>query len=349
MAKVSIVAPVYGVEKYIKQFLDSIKNQTFQDIEVILVDDGSPDKCPSILDEFVKNDTRYKVIHQKNGGVSKARNAGLALATGTYVYIVDSDDWLTADAIEVLYNCAIKNDADVVYGDWYEEYDNGENKRIQCFSNEFVTMEKDTIKKMQCAVFSNNNSINLRSNDFACVQHMGGAPWRALVKTALIKDNGLQFDPYVRGLGDDILFTLHLYEHITKIAYIQHPIYHYREIQVSYSHGYKENYLETVSRIFEKMEVFLNEECLDNGRLWKFYYYRVLLYLKQGMERYFKNASNPKSEKERYKHFVDTLKQSPYKEAIKEVPLWAIKNRKTKLSFGLLRMKCYKLYWILKK
>ena len=121
MIKISVIAPVYGVEKYIHQFLDSIEKQTLQDIEVILVDDGSPDNCPQILDEFVQKDSRYKVIHQKNAGVSMARNAGLVQATGKYVYIVDSDDWLVENALEELWNVAEKTNADLIYGDYYLE------------------------------------------------------------------------------------------------------------------------------------------------------------------------------------------------------------------------------------
>ena len=115
MVKISIVAPVYGVEKYIHQFLDSIEKQTLREIEVILVDDGSPDNCPQILDEFVQKDSRYKVIHQKNAGVSMARNAGLAQATGKYVYIVDSDDWLVENALEELWNEAERTNADLIW------------------------------------------------------------------------------------------------------------------------------------------------------------------------------------------------------------------------------------------
>ena len=88
--------------KIYTSILDSIEKQTLREIEVILVDDGSPDNCPQILDEFVQKDSRYKVIHQKNAGVSMARNAGLAQATGKYVYIVDSDDWLVENALEEL-------------------------------------------------------------------------------------------------------------------------------------------------------------------------------------------------------------------------------------------------------
>lgn len=348
MAKVSIVAPVYGVEQYIDQFLMSIKEQTFEDLEVVLIDDGSRDNCPKILDEFVKIDSRYKVIHQNNSGVSIARNNGLAQITGEYVYIVDSDDWLTPDAIEKLYAKAIETGADIVYGDWIEEFDNGVSKDIVCFPKPFVTEDLETIKALQCGVFTNNNSIIIRRPEFDHINHLGGAPWRALFRTSVIVDNKLAFDPYVRGLGDDILFTLHVYEHVHKVAYIQHPIYHYREVALSYSHGYKANYLETTNLIYDRMERFLKEYKKDS-QLWDFYYYRVLIYLNQGMSRYFKNQGNIKSEKERYLEFKNLLKREPYRSAIRKIPLNVIGNKRNKYSFWLLRLRLYRVYWKLKK
>lgn len=185
MPKVSIVAPVYGVEKYIEQFLQSIKELTFQDIEVILVDDGSKDNCPAILDAFVKEDDRYKVIHKKNEGVSIARNTGIANATGEYVYIVDSDDWLVPDSVEKMYAAAISTGADIVYGDWIREKDTGEATRVFSFPKDFVTDNSETIKALQCGVLSNNN--NIHRPEFSCIRHLGGAPWRGMIRLSLIK------------------------------------------------------------------------------------------------------------------------------------------------------------------
>lgn len=91
---VSIIVPIYGVEEYLNKCINSIINQTYKNLEIILVDDGSPDKCPEICDAFEKKDDRIKVIHKKNGGLSDARNAGLDIAHGDYFVFVDSDDWL---------------------------------------------------------------------------------------------------------------------------------------------------------------------------------------------------------------------------------------------------------------
>lgn len=110
---ISIVVPVYKVESYLKKCVDSILNQTFTDFELILVDDGSPDNCPQICDEYAKKDARVKVLHKENGGLSDARNAGIEVATGEYIGFVDSDDYIAPDMYERLYKLITENNCDM--------------------------------------------------------------------------------------------------------------------------------------------------------------------------------------------------------------------------------------------
>lgn len=112
-AKVSVIVPVYKVEPYLRKCLDSITGQTYRNLEIILVDDGSPDNCGAICDEFAKKDERIKVIHKENGGVSSARNAGLSIATGEWVGWVDGDDWIELDMYEYLLEKTEKYGADI--------------------------------------------------------------------------------------------------------------------------------------------------------------------------------------------------------------------------------------------
>jgi len=111
--KVSIVVPIYGVEKYLNQCVDSILAQTLKEIEVILVDDGSKDNCPQIVDEYAQKDSRVVAIHQPNGGYGRAVNHGIEVATGEYIGIIESDDWIEPTMYEKLYNNARKNDTDI--------------------------------------------------------------------------------------------------------------------------------------------------------------------------------------------------------------------------------------------
>ncbi|MBR1540013.1 MAG: glycosyltransferase [Clostridia bacterium] len=110
---ISIIVPVYKVEKYLDKCINSIVSQTYKNLEVILVDDGSPDSCGKMCDEWTQKDTRIKVIHKENGGLSDARNFGLDCAKGKYIQFVDSDDYIEKDMIEFLYKNLKENNADI--------------------------------------------------------------------------------------------------------------------------------------------------------------------------------------------------------------------------------------------
>ena len=113
---ISVIVPIYRVEKYLEECIESILNQTYKQLEVILVDDGSPDRCGEICDRYAQKDSRITVIHKSNGGAASARNAGLRTATGEYIAFVDSDDYLEPDAYEKMLEELIRNDADIVHG-----------------------------------------------------------------------------------------------------------------------------------------------------------------------------------------------------------------------------------------
>lgn len=113
--KFSVVVPMYNVESYLEECVNSIRQQTLEDIEIILVDDGSPDRCGEMAEEYAKLDNRIKVIHRANGGLGPARNSGMEIAKGEYIGFVDSDDWIERDMYERLYSAAILSNADVIY------------------------------------------------------------------------------------------------------------------------------------------------------------------------------------------------------------------------------------------
>lgn len=132
MPKISIVVPVYKVEKYIQRCVDSILGQTFQDFELILVDDGSPDGCPAICDEYAAMDSRIRVIHKENGGLSSARNAGIDTAQGEYLFFVDSDDVIHPDCLRILEQCIRTSGAQIAIGEFMRFA--GEFPAPECFS-----------------------------------------------------------------------------------------------------------------------------------------------------------------------------------------------------------------------
>ena len=149
--KVSVVIPVYNSAKYLKECLNSIFVQTLEDWEVIAVNDGSSDESPTILDAYAKRDSRFQVVHKENGGVSAARNDGLSVARGEYVFFMDSDDILDKDAFQNLYGIAVAENADIVMGDhWaFQESEIGtdEEKRYVFFNENFNLENKNFWKK----------------------------------------------------------------------------------------------------------------------------------------------------------------------------------------------------------
>ncbi len=127
--KISVIIPVYKVEKYLDKCVESIVNQTYKNLEIILVDDGSPDNCPAMCDVWAEKDERIRVIHKENGGLADARNAGMDIATGDYIGFVDSDDWIEPNMYEMLLKNALKYDADISRCGLSVNCENGENNQ----------------------------------------------------------------------------------------------------------------------------------------------------------------------------------------------------------------------------
>lgn len=156
--KVSIIVPVYKVEKFLERCVESIIKQTYQNIEIILIDDESPDECPKMCDQYEIKDNRIKVIHKKNGGLSDARNAGLDIASGEYIAFVDSDDWIEADFIETLYMNAEREKADISVVGYQLIWEDGRIRRFSRDEEYYVFDRENAIRellkqqKFQCMV-----------------------------------------------------------------------------------------------------------------------------------------------------------------------------------------------------
>lgn len=221
MPIISCIVPVYNVEKYLANCVDSILKQTFANFELILVDDGSTDKSSSICDEYAIKDSRIKVIHKINGGVSSARNTGLDIAKGEYITFIDSDDWVDSNYFLTLYKAAIETNADLVICGFKEEMPKNcfsENSDMFfkecCFSNQLVYNKKE--------FFENFPKIRADKTLSKILQ-------LAVVK--LIKFtkniNFVRFDETMRN-GEDYLFYLQIYKRMNSICFIKPCLYYYR-------------------------------------------------------------------------------------------------------------------------
>lgn len=144
---VSIIIPIYNVERDLKRCIESVLNQTYKNIEIILVDDGSPDNCPKICEDYKSQDSRIKVIHKKNGGLSDARNAGIEISQGKYITFIDSDDYVTEDYVEYLYKLIVKYKADMSICSHDAVYIN-DIKRFNTDCNESIMNSDIALEKM---------------------------------------------------------------------------------------------------------------------------------------------------------------------------------------------------------
>lgn len=206
--KVSIVIPIYKAEKYIKQCVDSVLAQTYKDIEVILVEDGSPDTCGEICEEYGKKDNRVKVIHKENEGVSKARNTGLSFVTGEYIQFVDSDDYLESNMVEMLVETMEQQQVDLVICGFYEE-----NRNF----NRISTLEEDKGKYNKKEILE-----HITRNPYSF--HYG-VLWNKLYKSAYIKEQ-LWF-PEDMDFGEDFIFNLTYLAKAKEIYVMEEPLYRY--------------------------------------------------------------------------------------------------------------------------
>ncbi len=208
MPKVSIIVPVYNVEDYLCECVDSLTNQTYADIEIILVDDGSTDKSGKICDEYASKDLRVHVLHKKNGGQSSARNCGLETASGEYVLFVDSDDYITHDAIEKLISSAEKYSADIVQADLLNDADK---------------MKNPSFRKLPCE----NTLVSTAQflNDKILTQTYDIVPFLYFIRKDYIKGNLDFCEGY---FYEDQLWTMQLLTGDAKIVKIRFPFYYYR-------------------------------------------------------------------------------------------------------------------------
>lgn len=235
--KVSIVVPVYNVEKYLSYCVDSLLNQTMTEVEVILVDDGSPDQCPAICDQYAKQDPRVKVIHKKNGGQGLARNSGIESASGEYIAFVDSDDYVDADTYQNLYTIAKEQNADGVYFTYQRFNNQGETWGEATSRKKTFYQTEDDIRKLMLDMIANPPEAK-SDRDIEC------SSCCALYRTAIIKRHGIRFKSERELHSEDLLFNLDFLLQATSIAFIPDAFYHYRDNPASFCHTIRADVVE---------------------------------------------------------------------------------------------------------
>lgn len=253
--KISIIIPVYKVEKYLDKCVESVVNQTYKNLEIILVDDGSPDKCPQMCDEWAKKDKRIKVIHKENGGLSDARNKGLDMATGDYIMFLDSDDYVSMQICEKLLDLSLKNNADISMCGFAEFYEDEDLLVVDTNCNTMVLNRTQIINQIY------KPTINLLMT-----------AWAKLYKKEIFEDirypvGKLHEDEFVI---HQVIYKANTFAHTTE------KLYYYLKRRESITAVKKQKNITDVLEAFKNRYDFLNEKFPENKNRNNLFYIGML-------------------------------------------------------------------------
>ncbi len=251
---ISVIVPVYNVGPYLKRCLDSILSQTYRNLEIILVDDGSTDNSGAICDEYKKLDKRVLVIHKENEGVSKARNVGMDISKGEYLTFVDSDDYIEPNMYEELYSSIERESADLAVCGFRQVRVNGEQK----VNDASITID-----------WAKENIINNYFTE-GVIKELMYSPWNKLFRKETLKE--LRFNTKYR-LGEDILFIFEFVEKMQKMVYVNGAFYHYmmheNSAMTSSFSAKRFDYIFVVDILLEKCKR-LYPQAYNNALRWAF-------------------------------------------------------------------------------
>jgi glycosyltransferase involved in cell wall biosynthesis len=254
---ISIIVPVYNTENYLEKCLYSLVNQTYKNIEIIIIDDGSPDNSMNIIQKFVLADNRVKVISQKNQGLSGARNTGMNNANGDYIMFIDSDDWIEIDTCEKAINASEKYNADVVFWPYIKEFSDLQKDNYLFDKTEIIWSEKN-INQLS------RRMVGLVGDELANPQSIDNlvTAWGKLYKKSVIGD--VRFtDTKIIGT-EDALFNIEVFLGINSAVYIPDLLSHYRkDNESSLTHNYKKKLVSRWREMYSRIKFLLDRNDMS--------------------------------------------------------------------------------------
>lgn len=308
---ISIIVPIYNVDAYLPKCLDSLINQTYQDMEIICVNDGSTDSSLEILQQYQAKDNRIRVISQKNQGLSGARNTGISLATGEWMMFVDSDDWLDVDCCERLMEI-IDSDMDLCFFSYTREFGDKVAPKL-IFGNEIINYQAKDVDALYARL------IGLRNEELAYPEKLDSlsTAWGKLYKTSIIKEHQIEFVSTKEIGTEDLLFNVYYFRWIKKAMYLPNTFYHYRKNNITSLTRLYKPYLEVQwTCLFRCIEDWIDplerkdlEEALSNRK--------ALCLIGLGLNMVFSDRSLS----EKYKLLNDIVSSGWYRQAIDSLPL----------------------------
>lgn len=246
MPKVSIIVPCYGVEKYLDRCMESLINQTLRDIEIILVDDVSPDKVPEMCDDWAKRDSRVKVVHKaQNEGLGYARNSGIEVATGEYLAFVDSDDFVDIQMYEKLYEDAKKNCTDATFCGYYMHEDDKNIEKSACKTNNILSTRDACLNQMCRMVDTHIPLPNFR---------VAYSAWHGIYSRYIFTEYNVRFCSEREFISEDIVFHVDFIFHASRLSVIPYCGYYYCLNPMSLTQSYKPNRFDKDIILCEEVE-----------------------------------------------------------------------------------------------
>lgn len=333
MELVTIIVPVYNVEKYIYECVDSLIKQTYKNIEIILIDDGSKDKSGAICDNYAASDARIKVIHKQNEGLGFARNTGLKAAQGKFVTFIDSDDKADANLVENLVNGIYEANGDTCIGGFKRISENG----VICFEERYDK-----------AVFEGKNVYN---NLFA--RMLGSAPdkhdairmsvWNVMYSMDIVRRHNIEFPSERVFISEDIIWDSEYYKYAKKAIVIDSTAYNYRITPGSLTQKYKPDMLEKICVLYNEMCNRLSGDKTKITRLQRQFFVNLKACIKQ------ENSSVSHKSNVEIKTAIKEIVNNCVVHTVSGEYLRVIHQRKQKMFVWAVRYKCVTLLYLLNK
>lgn len=309
----SIIVPVYNVEPYIRQCMDSLIRQTFTDMEIVVIDDGSPDNCGAICDEYAEKDRRVRAVHQKNGGLSAARNRGIAEARGKWLAFVDSDDWCDDDYYEKFFRALGDREVDVFCANSHVNEYPGGGETVYSFSGEFDYLDRDELDALMARTLVNNPGLvwKTRMRPF-------GTPWDKLFRADFVRENRLLFDVDSRAM-EDALFNYQAFFYAKRVAGGEVAGYHFRVVADSITHKYNPNRLKIDYGFLEKTHD-LAPEKLEKEFMRRAFYAMSIHLMSDILRLSYLNPANTAPDSEIRREIRDMTRLPYFQDALRRCP-----------------------------
>ena len=319
---VSIMVPVYNVEKYLSKCIDSLVNQTYENYEIILVNDGSTDGCGKICDDYAEKYGRIRVYHQKNLGVSAARNYGIDVAKGEFISFVDADDWLDTRYLEKLIAAQVEHDVDLTMCEFTNILEaNGTERRMVSFDGDIYYSGGSMIESYVLPKTLMNNN-----------RQMIGNPYCKLYKMKLLEEYKIRFNEELK-LHEDRLFNYEYVQHIVNFCYIAETYYYRLVWKGSSMRIFRKNIYEEYIKI---CKVYTNMLMKHEKKLWEIEYFIPLL-ISDVLGQYVCNIHNTEKHKKRWENYYQYLSEYPMCDMWEILSSIKLQRKKDAIRFWLVQ------------